>query len=92
MRLGFLPRFRPIYRCSTIFKQKHQTSSELTAVELTGVVRRKRIKSEKEKKDIINSAKNDFIRDRKRPFREPSDAGSDEFNEMKKIHSDTGKP
>ena len=29
---------------------------------------------------------------RKRPFREPSDAGSDDtFNEMKKIHSDTGK-
>ena len=29
---------------------------------------------------------------RKRPFREPSDAGSDDtFNEMKKIHSDSGK-
>ena len=38
----------------------------------------------------MNSAKNELIRERKRPFREPSDAGSDEFNEMKKIHSDTG--
>ena len=62
-------------------------------VELTGarLVRRKRKgRSQTPKKDIINTAKNEFIRDRKRPFREPSDAGSDEFNEMKKIHSDTG--
>ena len=41
--------------------------------------------------EILNNAKNELTRDRKRPFREPSDAGSDEFNEMKKIHSDTGK-
>jgi RNA-binding protein Nova len=42
-----------------------------------------------QQQEILNNAKNEFTRDRKRPFREPSDAGSDEFNEMKKIHSDT---
>lgn len=35
--------------------------------------------------------RSDFIRERKRPFPDPgaySDAGSEEFNEMKKLHSD----
>ena len=37
--------------------------------------------------------RSDFIRERKRPFPDPgaySDAGSEEFNEMKKLHSDFG--
>ena len=41
-------------------------------------------------KELLTNAR-ELTRDRKRPFREPSDAGSDDFNEMKKIHSDTGE-